>query len=322
MGWRELAGKVKRRVTLSHLVPWMRGEFLRQQRRLDQLERQLLRVQEALGRIESRQTSPGSHDAGGLAAFEFRVHSQWGEDGIIDHLVRAVPIARPFFVEFGVESYVEANTRFLLTQRHWSGLVMDGDAAQVEQITRRPGVWLHDLRAVQAFVTRENINRLLSEHDAAGAIGLLSIDIDGMDWWIWDAIEVSRPAIVVVEYNHRFGPEQAVTVPYAADFDRRRAHHSLCYYGASLAALERLGRRKGYGLVGCGSAGLNAFFVDEAVRPASLPPRTSVEAWIEGRFNEYHDESGCRVRRSAVEQRSMLEGLPLVSVDESGRAVP
>lgn len=318
MGLRELAGKVKRRMTLSHLIPWMRGEFARQDRRLDGLERQLLRVQEALGRIEARQVAEAA--PGDLGSVEFRVHSQFGEDGIIEHLLRHVPVGRAHFVEFGVESYLEANTRFLLTHRNWSGLVMDGDAAQIAQVVGRAGYWMHDLRAVQAFITRDNINQLLDDHDSAGEIGLLSIDIDGMDWWIWDAIEVARPAIVVAEYNHRFGPDRAVTVPYAADFDRRRAHHSLCYYGASLAALERLGRRKGYALVGCGSAGLNAFFVEESRRPAVLPARTSEAAWVEGRFCEFHDPSGRRERRSNADQRAMLETLPLVEIDADGRA--
>ncbi len=126
---------------------------------------------------------------------------------------------------------------------------------------------------------------------------------------------------MVVEYNHRFGSDVAVTVPYKADFDRRAAHHSICYYGASLAAFERLGRRKGYDLVGCGSAGLNAFFVRSDLRPDALPQLTAQQAFVEGQFCEMHDEQGQRIKTSNAQQREMIMALPLVEIAEDGTAV-
>ena len=314
----DLLDRVKRRLFLSHLMPFIGNEFRRTNTRIDQLERQLTLVREALGRIEARQTAHAA--PGDLHAAQFRVHSQWGEDGILQHLLRHVNVPQKRFVEFGVESYREANTRFLLVNDNWSGLVIDGSPEQVALIRRSREYWLHDLDAVEAFVTRDNINGLLRDHGVTGDIGLLSIDIDGVDWWVWEAIEVVSPAIVVLEYNYRFGPHEAVTVPYAPDFDRRRAHHSLLYYGASLEALCRLGRRKGYAFVGAGSAGLNAFFVRRDLRPAELPERSAQEGFIEGRFCEAHDAGGTRIKMSNEDQRRLVLSLPLVRIAEDGVA--
>ena len=208
------------------------ASILRGVRRLQQA---VTAVQEALGRIESRQVR--GLDSAALADREFRVFSQWGEDGIIQHLIRAVPVAQRVFVEFGVENYTEANTRFLLTNDNWSGLVIDGSEDHIRSVKKDAIYWRHNLKAVSAFVTRENINALLRENGLTGEIGLLSIDVDGNDYWVWEAIDAVQPAIVVIEYNARFGPERAVTVPYDAAFVRQKAHHSMIYYGASLAAL-------------------------------------------------------------------------------------
>lgn len=313
MGPRKWAGRVKRRLLRPLRQPRAVADEFRQ--RLDDGERRLRRLQETVGRIEARQLGHAPAGAG-LQAHEFRVYSQWGEDGIIDRLVSEVPVEREVFVEFGVESYQEANTRFLLVNRNWAGLVMDGDARQVERIRRHRDYWLYNLKAVHAFVTRDNIDRLLAENGVTGPIGLLSIDIDGMDYWIWEAITAIDPAIVVVEYNYRFGPDAAVTVPYRDDFDRRRAHHSILYYGASLTALCGLARRKGYAFVGAGSAGLNAFFVRRDLMPDTLRELTAAEGFVAGQYDEAHDAEGRRHRMSYEEEHALVMGLPLTRVGE------
>jgi len=297
----------------------IREEFWRIQGRFGELEHRLTRMQEALGRIEARQVAQqGSVQ---LQEREFRVFSQWGEDGIIQYLCDVVPIPRKIFVEFGVESYHEANTRFLLVNDNWAGLVIDGDSAQVARIRQQPEYWLHNLKAVNAFITRDNINQILSDNGITGQIGLLSIDIDGMDYWIWEAIDVVDPAIVVVEYNYRFGPHEAVTVPYQPDFDRRAAHHSILYYGASLKALCELADRKGYAFVGCGSAGLNAFFVRRDLKPEMLPERSPEEGFVQGQFDEAHTESGERIKMSREEETRLVFSLPLVHLNGKAGSV-
>lgn len=282
-------------------------------RRLARLDSASDHVREALGRIEGRQIQGlGVRD---FDQVEFKVYSQWGEDGIIQYLIRTVPIARPIFVEFGVENYTEANTRFLLVQNHWSGLIMDGSAEYMASVKRDPLYWRHNLKAVQAFVTRENINALLGENGLHGEIGLLSIDVDGNDYWIWEAISGVTSAIVVVEYNARFGATRAVTVPYDAGFERAKAHSSMIYYGASLAALVSLGRRKGYAFVGANRAGNNAFFVRRDLLAAPLAEISAADGYVPSQFRETRDAAGKLQFLSPEEESQILQPLPLVTVE-------
>jgi hypothetical protein len=279
------------------------------------LDTRLQAVQEALGRIESRQLAHLAPRA--WRDHEFRVFSQWGEDGLIDHIVRLVAIDRPIFVEFGVEDYLEANTRFLLVNGNWSGLVIDASAENIARIRGDPLFWRHNLKAECVFVTRENINPLLASQGLSGEIGLLSIDIDGNDYWVWEAVEAVRPAIVVIEYNARFGLERAVSVPYDPGFVRTVAHYSGIYYGASLRALWQLGKGKGYALVGCNSAGNNAFFVRRDLLPASLPERDPEEAFVAAQFRESRDRQGRLALLDSAQEARLLEGLPLTDVSRS-----
>jgi hypothetical protein len=257
-------------------------------RRYAELPAKINRLQEALGRIERRQVAANDTDPNER---EFRVFSQWGEDGIIQYLIRNVPIARNLFVEFGVENYVESNTRFLLTNNHWTGLVIDGSASNIEFIKRDAIYWACNLKAEHSFVTRENINGILERAGIAGDIGLLSIDIDGNDYWVWEAINSISPRIVICEYNSHFGPASLVSTPYDPHFVRGNAHHSKIYYGASIAALNALAESRNYSLVAANEAGNNVFFVRNDVR-GSLPVLTCAEAYRRASFREFHDEAG------------------------------
>lgn len=312
---RRVVQGVRDRFHLS-MLPFLAAETANQNRRLHRLEDRLHRVQEALGRLEMDHQHQPQEPSAPLRTCEVRVFSQWGEDGIIQHLIRHVPLSRPVFVEFGVEDYLESNTRFLLVHNNWSGLVLDCSEASIERIRASSIYWRHNLKAVHAFVTRENINELIRAQGLRGDIGMLSIDIDGMDYWVWESLEAVTPAIVIAEYNYRFGPDRAVTVPYDPSFDRRRAHHSLAYYGASLRALWRLAQRKGYELVGCESHGLNAFFVRRDLLPAAIPPRLPEEAYVAANFREAHDEGGARMDITPEAEAGLIAGLPLVDVEE------
>lgn len=281
--------------------------------KLDQQERRLHLVQEALGRVENRQVS--NIQSENLNDYEFRVFSQWGEDGIIQHLIRNLDIPRKQFVEFGVQDYRECNTRFLLVNNNWSGLVMDDSAANILRIKKDFIYWAYDLTPVQAFVTRDNINQLLRENGVTGEIGLLSIDIDGNDFWIWRAIDVINPVIVVIEYNHRFGHQAAVTIPYEEKFDRYKTGHAPFYFGASLQALCWLAKRKGYAFVGCSSNGVNAFFVRRDKQPPNIRELSPEEGYFEGKFSETVDENRLPIRKDRNEERDLLMKLDLVDVN-------
>jgi len=202
---------------------------------------------------------------------EFSVFSQWGDDGLIQLLVQHMPDIPKTFVEFGVENYEEANTRFLLCNDNWTGLVMDGSAENVQHIQNDYEVSImRGLQSKQAFITAENINDLLTGAGFLGELGILHIDIDGNDYWVWKAVEVVQPQVVIMEYNALFGPSRAITTPYQADFFRTNAHHSNLFFGASLTALYELGEELGYALLGSNLHANNAYFVRKDVLPESL----------------------------------------------------
>lgn len=251
-----------------------------------------------------------------LREAEFKVFSQFGEDGIIQYLIRRAKIPRHLqsFVEFGVESYLEANTRFLLMNDLWRGLVLDGDPANVKAIENHQFYWLSDLKAVATFIDADNINDVIRNAGHSGEIGLLSIDIDGVDYWVWEKLDVVNPIIVIAEYNSVFGAERAVTVPYDPAFVRQKAHYSYLYAGCSLKALEMLARRKGYSLVGSNSAGNNAFFVrDDHLN--DLRALTTAQAYVESRFRESRDPEGRMSYISGADRLREIGDMPLVDLE-------
>jgi hypothetical protein len=261
------------------------------------------RLRAQLGGVESRQVATLGPDE--IAEAEFQCFSQFGEDGIIQFLVQRVPIERDVFVEFGVADYRESNTRFLLVHDNWRGLIIDsGDA--MHGFLRSTGLaWRYEIDAKTAFIDRDNINDLISTAGVEGDIGLLSIDLDGNDYWVLEAIDVVTPRLIVAEYNSVFGPEAAVTVPYDPTFTRREKHWSWLYAGASLAALTRLANEKSYALVGGNRAGNNAFFVQEA--------------YVQSRFRESRNRAGELSYISGhAERLRVISDMPLLDL-ESGR---
>ena len=273
------------------------------------VERQLvLQAQMVVQANRSRTRLAGLHDA------EFCAYSQWGEDGIIDWLVERLPGIPRTFVEFGVENYRESNTRLLLQLRNWRGLVIDGSAEHVANIQAQDVSWRHHLTAVNAFIDRDNIDTLIADAGLSGPIGLLSIDIDGNDYWVWQAITVVDPAIVVLEYNAVLGDRYALTVPYAPDFQRTRAHHSNLYFGASLPALIALGHSKGYTFVGTTSTGCNAFFVRDDLAPAVVGALEG--GWgFPSQVREARNADGSLAYVSGTARADVIAHLPLVVVD-------
>lgn len=276
------------------------------------LVRDIEQIKQSLGRIENRQIKLTA--AKDIQSHEFKVSSQNGEDGIIQFLLEHVEISNPVFIEFGVENYTECNTKFLLTNNNWSGLVIDGSQENINSIIDSPLYWKHNLKAVNAFITKENVNDLFRQNGLEGEIGLLSVDIDGNDYWVWQAIDSVNPAIVVTEYNYRFGKDRAVTVPYDEKFFRTDAHHSNIYYGASLKALVNLGKQKGYIFVGCNTFGNNAFFIREDLKPDYIKELSVDEGYVIGKFREARDENGELSFLSLEAERKLVDSLPLVDV--------
>lgn len=182
-----------------------------------------------------------------LTRYERRIDSQNGEDGIIEAIFATIGTTNRYFVEFGSGNLSECNTRYP-ARRRWKGLWMDA------QYVDRRG------RVHRERVTAENVQALFRMYRVPRAFDLLSIDIDGNDYWVWNAITDYEPRVVVIEYNAAIPPTESKTIPYDPSY---RWDGSTNYFGASLLALQRLGDRKGYALVGCDASGTNAFFVQQ-----------------------------------------------------------
>jgi hypothetical protein len=267
----------------------------------DTLQPKILDLQIKLADIAVRVNPPDDFDSSG-----FRVSSQWNEDGLIQYLVARGQVTNRTFVEFGVGDYSEANTRFLIQKDNWGGLILDCVRDNIEKVRNSELYWRYRLKAVQAFVDADNVNRLLAAHGMSGDLGLLSIDVDGVDYWIWEAITVVSPQIVICEYNGIFGPDAAVTVPYDPVFDRTQKHYSWLYAGASLAALKELGQRKGYTLVGTSAGGNNAFFVrNDVMARGSIKP--SERPFTRPMFRESRNPDG------SLSYLDIADGIKLIS---------
>ncbi|MFT4802912.1 MAG: hypothetical protein ACJA2S_001325 [Cyclobacteriaceae bacterium] len=252
-------------------------------------------------------------DAKSIHLAEFKVFSQWGDDGIIQYLIRKIPSIKRSFIEFGVENYKEANTRFLLMNNNWRGLVMDGDVENINSIVNDKIYWQHELMAKHAFVTAENVNKLISEENFKGEIGLLHIDIDGNDYWIWEALTVVHPQIVVMEYNSLLGDERSISIPYSPNFVRGEAHYSNLYAGASISALHHLALKKGYFFIGCNSAGNNAYFISNKYKDV-FEEVSIKEGYVLSKFREARSETGALLLKSREESLALIKGLSVVNV--------
>jgi hypothetical protein len=283
-------------------------------RQLTALGDRVERLQQAVGRIESRQLA--ALNSPQISDFEFQVFSQWGEDGIIQYLINRIPIPNKVFVEFGIGDYTESNTRFLLKNDNWSGLVIDGSADNIKKVVDSNVSWHYSLQSSCSFITKDNINSIISSHGITGDIGILSVDIDGIDYWVWNEISCIQPRIVICEYNSLFGATHAVTVPYDESFQIGKAHYSGLYWGASIAGFAHLGKLKGYSLVGSNSAGNNIFFVRDDVL-SGIKVYEPAEAYVESKFRISRSETGALSFLNFADGREVIKNLDLYDVQHN-----
>ena len=247
-----------------------------------------------------------------LSDVEFSVFSQWGEDGIIEWLIQRNGEMPETFIEFGVEDFRESNCRFLMMNRNWRGLVIDGSEKNIHTIRSDSISWKYDLGSICEFITCKNINSLIKSSGITGEIGILSIDIDGNDYWVWNSIECVRPHFVIVEYNAVLGDLEPITVPYRDDFIRAKVHFSNLYYGASIMAFCTLAFKKGYTLLGSNRAGNNAFFVrndrlpifNELIKDKKARP---------SRFREGRNITGHLSLIHGLDRAEILKDMPMVN---------
>jgi hypothetical protein len=199
-----------------------------------------------------------------LADTEFRCFSQNGEDGILLYIFTIVGVTNKRTVEIGAGDGIECNSANLIINHGWYGLLLDADEHNIsrgkEFYAKCQDTFSAPPTLVASWVTTKNINSLIVDNGFGGDVDLLSLDIDGMEYWIWRAIESISPRVVILEFNPVWGPDCAVSIPYQADF-RIDFNRTPYYTGASLSAFAKLARQKGYKLVGIERLGFNALFV-------------------------------------------------------------
>lgn len=193
-----------------------------------------------------------------LEKYGFKCFSQNEEDGIIHEIFNRIGVANRMFFEFGVEVGLENNTHLLLNQG-WEGAWIDGSQNNLNFIMSKfaSAISTGKLRAYQSFVSRENINQIISELALPEEIDIISIDIDGNDYYVFEAIQNLRPRVVVIEYNAKFPPPIKWVMKYNPEFK----WSGTSYFGASLSSMTIMAEKKGYTLVGTNITGSNAFYV-------------------------------------------------------------
>jgi hypothetical protein len=202
--------------------------------------------------------SPKYADPKKLNRYEYQVFSQNGEDGIIAEIFRRIGVTNKVFVEFGVGYGPENNTLNLL-YNGWSGFWIEANRRAADNIRRLFNNFITSGRLAlrHDYVYPQNVEEIFRSMEVPQKFDLLSVDIDGNDYWVWKNINNFHPRVVVIEYNALFRPP----TPWVIKYSSKYSFKGDSYFGASLKSLESLGLEKGYKLVGCDFNGINAFFV-------------------------------------------------------------
>jgi len=217
------------------------------------------------------------HDFGSV---EFRNHSQNGEDGILHYLFSVIGTTSRYVVEMCAGNGRECNAANLIINHGWHALLCDGSEENIRTATafywRHPDTMRIPPAISREWLTAENVNEVISRHGFDQQIDLLSIDVDGNDYWLWRAIQVANPRVVIIEIQAGWMADAAVTVPYDPQFCVRKLvdpvlQTDVDYCGASLPAMVKLGREKGYRLVGANRYGFNVVFVRNDIAAELLP---------------------------------------------------
>jgi len=276
-------------------------DFAALARQVEELDRSLINLQQlAIIELELRcarelrelLADPRYAAPGRLERHGRKVWSQNDEDGILEEIFRRVGVAARTFVEFGVSDGRECNTLKLLVEG-WRGLWIEASPQFCDRLRRVHAGPIAEgrLQLLETMVTAENIDALIAGARVASAeLDLLSVDIDGNDYHVFNAIRCVRPRVLVIEYNAKFPPPMDLVMPY----DPRHAWDGTDYAGASLQALTGLAARRGYRLVGTNITGSNAFYVradlaaDRFAEGDAAALYNPARYWITARYRAGH----------------------------------
>ena len=221
-----------------------------------------------------------------LERYGYKVYSPNDEDGILQEIFERIGTGTKKFVEFSVQDGLECNSHYLL-HKGWTGLWLEGSGQFYQRIQEKFAAVIAQgqLKTDCVFITRENIDTVLEKNGEQGEIDFLSIDVDGNDYYIWEAISHITPRVVCIEYNGKLPPDCEWVMPY----DGGHVWQGNDYFGASLKALEKLGRQKGYQLVGTNRTGVNAFFVRAELAQGKFPaPATAENVYNAPQYTKRH----------------------------------
>ncbi len=198
-----------------------------------------------------------------LAPYEVSLYSQNGEDGILSKIFQLIPPSLRYCVDVGASDGITENNTYLFRLQGWDGVLFD--RAYENQ----------DYKLYKEFVTAENINALFDQHRVPFYFGLLSIDVGYNDFHLWNALDQKYcPSVVVIQYNSTYGSEEDKVVKYLPFY----CGDGSDYFGASILALYKLGRSKGYSLVYAESSGRNLFFIrNELLQQVSFQQMNEVQ---------------------------------------------
>lgn len=299
MVFNKIVGVARKISGAKSFIDWQRGEF------------EKLKLLAGAQLIEAKKPTYAAVE--NIQETEFSVFSQWGDDGIIQYLIHVLDIQNKTFIEFGVQNYLEANTRFLLMNNNWEGLVIDGSEKNIDFIKNDSISWKHTIQSVARFITKGNLNTIIEQAGFKGEVGIVHIDVDGNDYWFWECLDIVNPEIVIMEYNSVFGSEAPISVPYKDDFYVTQEHFSNVYFGASLPALNYLAEKRGYTLVGSNSHGNNAYFVrnDKLKGLSKVDP---TKAYMKSMFRQNRDQQGNLTFTDDHEAIRKYGHLPVVNV--------
>lgn len=198
----------------------------------------------------------------------FKNFSQFEEDGLLLFVLSQIENVRPIFLEFGSDDGINSNSANLHFHHDWTGLFIDANSQAIERgryfYKKNGNKKVQAPTFLESMITRENINELITKGGLSGEIGMMSVDIDGNDYWVWEAITVIQPQVVIIETHNEFGLHDIV-VPYDANYIYPGKHP--VYHGASPVAMTNLAKHKGYRLVGSNDLGFNFIFVRNDLAP-------------------------------------------------------
>ena len=254
----------------------------------------------------------------------YKVYSQNGEDGFIDYLLFSINVEKPKFIEIGIGTYKESNTRFLFERTSTEGLIIDSIKDLEKKVKKNVRFWKGDLNVVNETVNTENIIDILEKNNFLNEVDLFSIDIDGIDYWILDKLPENFSKICVIEYNSVFGDELEITVPNKKNFTRKEYHFSHLCFGVSLRALIKKMGEKGFLFVGSNEFNNNAFFVQKKYKNnlnIDLPDTSNLKKFTNSNIRESRNRNGNLNYLKKEERLKAIENCEVINLSNPKKEI-